>query len=111
MPEIWLRISWVAVLPGDVTGNENELDIDAPRVKTAPYKYLECVNKTLAIKTMSSSDPAPLKAFKANKINRQFSGVYPFTGSIRSILGEYSRGPFLPIPRTKGRPVNAHRPL
>jgi hypothetical protein len=58
MPAIWLRIFWVSKLFGDVTGveEEDEIDIDAPRDKTAPYKYLECVNKTFAIKTMSSSE-------------------------------------------------------
>src|ERR1035437_2961684 len=44
IPEIWSRILWVSILPGEVTGVVNELeklDIDAPRDKTAPYKYLE----------------------------------------------------------------------
>jgi hypothetical protein len=56
-----------------------------------------------------SSVPSPFIELMAHRTKRELPRVYPFLGSIWSTLGEY--GPRLPLPKTKGSPVNSQYPV
>jgi len=59
----------------------------------------------------SASVPIPFAALTAWMRNRQLSGVYPFAGSILSMLGEKTCGPAPRRPMAKGNPVSSQKPV
>jgi hypothetical protein len=63
-----------------------------------------------ATKYMASSGPSCLSPFTDSSTKREFSLVYPFLGSIRSVLGENIRCELFML-STNGKPLTSQNPV
>lgn len=68
-------------------------------------------NSARAMRRMSSSVPSPFRALRPNKINLEFSCVYPCSGLILSMLGEKVFGPLPCCDKSKGMLVREQKPV
>ena len=65
----------------------------------------------LATKIISASVASCLKEFTAQSTKRQFAAVYPFLGTIWSMLGEKNFGPGVRPRKLNSMPVTSQRPV